>query len=70
MRVWFDSEDIAIDVEDWQEAEFHHAAWMDAPTDILTGATIQLDLTMDEARPEFSSGRRLSGEIEGRKAQG
>ena len=55
MRVWFDSEDITMDVEDWKEVDFYHAAWMDAPTSILTGATIQLDITTDDTRPEFSS---------------
>jgi len=55
MRIWFDSDDVNIDVEDWKEVDFHHAAWMDAPTGILTGATIQLDLTTDEARPEFGA---------------
>lgn len=51
---WY-SEDANIDVEDWQEADLHHAAWMDGCTDILTGRTLQLDLTMDEARPEFGA---------------
>ena len=55
MRVWFDSEDITMDVEDWKEVDFYHAAWMYAPSSILTGATIQLDITTDEARPEFGS---------------
>ena len=55
MRIWFESDDTNKDVEDWWEVEFHHAAWMDAPSSILTGATVQLDLTMDEAKPEFSS---------------
>ena len=55
MRIWFDSDDANEDVEDWQEAEFHHAAWMDAPTSILTGRTMQLDLTWNEARPEFDA---------------
>ena len=55
MRVWFNSDDVNEDVEDWKEVDFHHAACMDAPTSILTGATIQLDLTMIEARPEFGA---------------
>ena len=55
MRVWFYEDDVVLDYEDWKEVDFHHAAWMDAPTSILTGATIQLELTTDEARPEFSA---------------
>ena len=55
MRVWFDSDDAYEDVEDWQEVDFYHAARMDAPTSILTGRTMQLDLTINEARPEFDA---------------
>ena len=55
MRIWFLEDDENEDAEDWKEVDFHHAAWMDAPTSILTGGTIQLDLTTNEVRPEFSA---------------
>ena len=55
MKTWFESDDITMDVEDWREADFHHAAWMDAPTSILTGRTMRLDLTINGARPEFDA---------------
>ena len=55
MRIWFDSDVANEDVEDWKEVDFYHAAWMDAPASILTGRTLRLDLTTNEARPEFSA---------------
>ena len=55
MRIWFEGDDINADVEDWLEVELYHAAWMDAPSSILTGGTLQLDITTDDTRPEFGS---------------
>ena len=55
MRIWYDNDDANEDVEDWQEADFRHASFMDAPTDILTGRTMQLDLAFNEARPCFDA---------------